>query len=405
MVLQGVQLLWLPFNGVTVLDYNSSVILTVLLIVVTVNAINFIDGLDGLAAGIIGIGSLAFFAFAYLLSVDRGIDRATTAALLSAVLAGICAGFLPHNFNPARIFMGDSGSMLSGLLLSASVITLTGKIDPYAVGDAALLPVLMPLLLPFAVLAVPLIDLLLAVVRRTRARRSPFAPDKEHLHHRLLEIGHSQRQAVLIMYLWAGALAVGSATAAFEGVTCRLARRSWHCSLARGRSDSQARAGDEVGARGAGRMMAPTSRHRQGFGLSICWVRHDRPFHSLGRAAGAVCVVAYLVIDGWSGLRRAARGGLRRPLLRDRPGRPATDAGLPRRCNRRVHCSPSTWSRSCCSRQRCGRSSESTDLDLHATAVTVVVTTVAGAIGRHCRRDPHSLVLLRLSDRLAITRT
>jgi UDP-GlcNAc:undecaprenyl-phosphate GlcNAc-1-phosphate transferase len=222
MVLQGVQLLWLPFNGVTVLDYNTSVVLTVLLIVVTVNAINFIDGLDGLAAGIIGIGSLAFFAFAYLLAVDHGIDRATTAALLSSVLAGMCAGFLPHNFNPARIFMGDSGSMLAGLLLSASVITLTGKIDPYSVGDAALLPALMPLVLPFAVLAVPLIDLLLAVVRRTRARRSPFAPDKQHLHHRLLEIGHSQRQAVLVMYLWAGALAVGSAVAAFAGVQAGL---------------------------------------------------------------------------------------------------------------------------------------------------------------------------------------
>jgi UDP-GlcNAc:undecaprenyl-phosphate GlcNAc-1-phosphate transferase len=98
------------------------------------------------------------------------------------------------------------------------VITLTGKIDPYSVDDAALLPALMPLLLPFAILAVPLIDLLLAVVRRTRARRSPFAPDKQHLHHRLLEIGHSQRQAVLIMYLWAGALAVGAVTAAFAGV-------------------------------------------------------------------------------------------------------------------------------------------------------------------------------------------
>jgi UDP-GlcNAc:undecaprenyl-phosphate GlcNAc-1-phosphate transferase len=221
MVLQGVQLLWLPFNGVTVLPYNASVIFTVLLIVVTVNAINFVDGLDGLAAGIIGIGSLAFFAFAYLLSVDQGIDRATTAALLSSVLAGICAGFLPHNFNPARIFMGDSGSMLAGLLLSASVITLTGKIDPYSV-ESTLLPALMPLLLPFAVLAVPLVDLLLAVVRRTRARRSPFAPDKQHLHHRLLEIGHSQRQAVLVMYLWASALAVGAATAAFAGVTAGL---------------------------------------------------------------------------------------------------------------------------------------------------------------------------------------
>jgi len=193
-------------------------VVTVLVVVVTVNAINFVDGLDGLAAGIIGIGSMSFFAYSYLLSVDRGIGRATTAALLTALLAGMCAGFLPHNFNPARIFMGDSGSMLAGLLLSASVITLTGKIDPYAVGDATLLPALMPLVLPFAVLAVPFVDLLLAVLRRTRAGRSPFAPDKQHLHHRLLEIGHSQRQAVLVMYLWAAALAAGAAVAAFVGV-------------------------------------------------------------------------------------------------------------------------------------------------------------------------------------------
>jgi len=215
MALQGVQLLYLPINGVISLDYGTSIILTVLLVVVTVNAINFVDGLDGLAAGIIGIGSLSFFAFSYLLSVDKGFERATTATLLTAILVGICAGFLPHNFNPARIFMGDSGSMLAGLLLSASVITLAGKLDPYAVGDTALLAPLMPLLLPFAVLAVPLVDLLLAVARRTGARRSPFSPDKLHLHHRLLEIGHTQRQAVLVMYLWASALAIGSAVSVF----------------------------------------------------------------------------------------------------------------------------------------------------------------------------------------------
>ncbi|MFZ0324393.1 MAG: MraY family glycosyltransferase, partial [Actinomycetes bacterium] len=222
MVVQGVQLLWLPFGGVTVLDFQTSVIVTVLVVVVTVNAINFIDGLDGLAAGIVGIGSLAFFSFSYFLSVTNGIDRATTAALLTVILAGLCIGFLPHNFNPARIFMGDSGSMLSGLLLSAAVITLTGKVDPYAIGDAALLPALMPLLLPFAVLAIPFVDLLLAVFRRTRAGRSPFAADKEHLHHRLLQIGHTQRQAVLVMYLWAAALALGSAVAAFAGTSVGL---------------------------------------------------------------------------------------------------------------------------------------------------------------------------------------
>ena len=227
MVLMGVQLLWLPIGGVLSLDFNTSVILTVLVVVVTVNAVNFVDGLDGLAAGIVGIGALAFFAFSYLLSVERGIDRAMTATLLTAALAGICAGFLPHNFNPARIFMGDSGSMVIGLLLAASVITLTGKIVPGSLVDSggrvAWLPAFMPLILPFAILAVPFADLLLAVVRRTRAGRSPFAPDKQHLHHRLLEIGHSQRQAVIVMYLWAAAVALGAATAAFTNAVAGIA--------------------------------------------------------------------------------------------------------------------------------------------------------------------------------------
>jgi UDP-GlcNAc:undecaprenyl-phosphate GlcNAc-1-phosphate transferase len=218
MVLQGVQVLWLPIGGVISLDYQTSVVVTILIVVVTINAVNFVDGLDGLAAGIVGIAASAFFAFAYLLTVENGFDRATTPALLTAVLAGMCFGFLPHNFNPARIFMGDSGSMLIGLILAASVITLTGKVDPNALDSTTRVSALMPLVLPFAVLAVPFVDLLLAVGRRTRARRSPFAPDKQHLHHRLLEVGHSQRQAVIVMYLWSAAIAVGAAVAAFANV-------------------------------------------------------------------------------------------------------------------------------------------------------------------------------------------
>ena len=134
-------------------------------------------------------------------------------------LAGACAGFLVHNFHPARLFMGDSGSMLIGLVLSASAVTLTGQfarneLSQGASGSrASLLPMLLPLLLPISILIVPLLDLVLAVVRRTRAGRSPFAPDKQHLHHRLLEIGHSQRRAVLIMWLWAGLVAFGTVLA------------------------------------------------------------------------------------------------------------------------------------------------------------------------------------------------
>ena len=131
---------------------------------------------------------------------------ATTGALLSAALAGACIGFLPHNFFPARMFMGDSGSMLIGLVLSASALTLTGQfatVDCRAPTEGQPVRDLLPMLLPISILIVPLADLVLAVVRRTRAGRSPISADKQHLHHRLLEIGHSQRRAVLIMWLWA----------------------------------------------------------------------------------------------------------------------------------------------------------------------------------------------------------
>ncbi len=211
MALQGVQLLFLPWPGQTVsLGPAEGTLLTVLVVVVTVNAVNMVDGLDGLAAGIVGIASAAFFAFAYLLSVQNDLDRATPAALVTAVLTGMCLGFLPHNFNPAKIFMGDSGSMLIGLLLAAGLILLTGNVDPERVTGLGAVTALLPVLVPLAVLAVPFLDLGLAVVRRTRARRSPFAPDKQHLHHRLLEMGHSQRRAVLVMYAGTALLAFGS---------------------------------------------------------------------------------------------------------------------------------------------------------------------------------------------------
>ena len=187
-------------------------------VVVTMNAINFVDGLDGLAGGIVAIAAMAFFLYAYLLSVEFGFQRATVATLLCALLAGMCFGFLPHNVFPARIFMGDTGSMLIGLLLGAAVITLTGRLDPSAVQGVTLLPTLVPLLLPLAVVAIPLIDVALAVGRRSLAGRSPFAPDKQHLHHRLLEMSHSQRRAVNLMYGWTALIAFTAVSMAFVSV-------------------------------------------------------------------------------------------------------------------------------------------------------------------------------------------
>lgn len=203
----GISISWLPIGGVFVLDPVTSVLVTVFIVVLTVNAVNFVDGLDGLAAGIAAIAAAGFFAYSYLLSVSNGFDRATLSTLTSAACVGAALGFLPHNFFRARIFMGDTGSMLLGLLLATSTITLVGRVDPNALGSVTLAPALLPLLVPLAVLALPVIDLGLAVVRRTWAGRSPFSPDKQHLHHRIMEMGHSHRGAVLLLYGWAAAIA------------------------------------------------------------------------------------------------------------------------------------------------------------------------------------------------------
>ena len=215
MAFQGIAIIWLPIGGTFVLDPLTSVLFTVLIVVISINAINFIDGLDGLAAGIVLVAAGAFFGYAYLLSVESGLDRATLATLVSVLLVGMTVGFLPHNYTPARIFMGDTGSMLLGLLLAAGTITLSGQVDPSALTTGALLPTLLPIALPVAVMAIPLVDLLLAVIRRTRAGRNPFAPDKQHLHHRLLEMGHSQGRAVLLMYAWTGLVAGTAVAVAF----------------------------------------------------------------------------------------------------------------------------------------------------------------------------------------------
>ncbi len=219
LVLLGVQWFVLPIPDgsdgsdwtLLILDPNQGVVLTVFLCVVLVNAVNFVDGLDGLAAGIGLIASSAILAFSLGLLEQRGGDvTAYPPALIAAVLAGACAGFLPHNFLPARIFMGDSGSMLIGLMLAAATTSASGRITYADSAPRNALALLAPIVVVAAVVLVPLLDLLLAVVRRTRAGRSPFAPDKMHLHHRLLEIGHSQRRAVLLIYLWAGVFAFGA---------------------------------------------------------------------------------------------------------------------------------------------------------------------------------------------------
>jgi UDP-GlcNAc:undecaprenyl-phosphate GlcNAc-1-phosphate transferase len=212
LVMSGVRLSTLSIPGTSEnisFTPDVSVPLTVLLCVVLINAVNFIDGLDGLAAGVVAIAALASFAFSYQLATDQRLLAAQPSALVACVLIGACLGFLPHNFHPARVFMGDSGSMLIGLTLAACTTSVTSEVDYASAGLSQQLPFFVPIVLPAVVLAIPFLDLLLAVVRRTRAGRSPFAPDKMHLHHRLLEIGHSHRRAVILMYAWVGLLAGG----------------------------------------------------------------------------------------------------------------------------------------------------------------------------------------------------
>ncbi len=214
----GIQLLWLPINGIIILPTNIGQFLTVLVVMIIINAVNFVDGMDGLATGIVGISAAAFFGFAYLLAVENGFSRAGAPSLATAIVIGICLGFLPHNIYPARIFMGDSGSMFLGLLLAASAITLMGQIDANAVFAENIGPAALPLLLPFAVLAVPLLDFGLAILRRLRQGKSPFAPDKEHLHHKLMKLGNSQQRTAVILYFATAMLAIPAMLSAFVPV-------------------------------------------------------------------------------------------------------------------------------------------------------------------------------------------
>jgi UDP-GlcNAc:undecaprenyl-phosphate GlcNAc-1-phosphate transferase len=220
LVLLGLQWveLWVPWGGqgagigsVLVLDQNEGGLLSVLLVVTMVNAMNMVDGLDGLAAGIGFVAATATCAFSLgLLDNSHGNVTNYPPALIGAALAGACLGFLPHNFQPARIFMGDSGSMLIGLMLAAASTSASGRIQYADLGAKDAIALLSPLLVVAAVLFVPMLDLLMAVVRRTRRGESPFSADKMHLHHRMLEIGHSQRRAVLLIYLWAAVIAFGA---------------------------------------------------------------------------------------------------------------------------------------------------------------------------------------------------
>jgi UDP-GlcNAc:undecaprenyl-phosphate GlcNAc-1-phosphate transferase len=202
------QIFALPIGGISLWSSWVSFTLTVFSIVVVMNAVNFIDGLDGLVAGVCLIANGVFFAYSYILVRDTGASTYfNLASFIAAVLIGACIGFLPLNWSPAKLFMGDSGALMLGLLMACSAIAITGQLnpatlDPEGFGRSQLLGAFIPIILPIIIVLLPLLDFGLAVVRRMGAGKSPFSPDRKHLHHRMLDMGHSDRDAVLIFYAW-----------------------------------------------------------------------------------------------------------------------------------------------------------------------------------------------------------
>jgi UDP-GlcNAc:undecaprenyl-phosphate GlcNAc-1-phosphate transferase len=167
------------------------------------NAINLIDGLDGLAAGIVAIAAGAFFVYTTRLPSGT-LPQDSIGPLVAAITCGLCIGFLPHNFHPARIFMGDGGALLLGLLMASSTMVVGGRVDDQFSGQTYFF--FAPLVIPLVILGLPILDTLFAVVRRATRHAKLTEADKEHLHHRLMRMGHGQRRSVLILWAWTAVL-------------------------------------------------------------------------------------------------------------------------------------------------------------------------------------------------------
>ena len=205
----GLQIISLPLGSLVTASPSLSMAITAFLIVASINAVNFVDGLDGLSSGIVAIGGIAFAIYSYIIARNSP-SYASMATLIDIAMGGMGVGFLMHNWHPAKLFMGDSGSMLLGYLITCASIVMTGRLDPASIHASIYLPVFMPILLPILVLFLPILDMCLAIVRRLRKGQSPMHPDRMHLHHRMLRIGHSVQGAVLILWGWAALISFGS---------------------------------------------------------------------------------------------------------------------------------------------------------------------------------------------------
>jgi UDP-GlcNAc:undecaprenyl-phosphate GlcNAc-1-phosphate transferase len=206
LVIGGTSILVLrvPFQGTFLLSADWSYLISVIWVVGMANAINFIDGLDGLAAGIVGIAAGAFFLYSMQLADAGLLQDGNAGPLVAIIVLGVCIGFLPFNVHPAKIFMGDCGALLLGLLMAASTMVVGGRTDQPFSGQSFFFYA--PLLIPLLVLAVPILDTLFAIVRRATKRKGVATADKDHLHHRLMRVGHGHRRSVLILWAWTALL-------------------------------------------------------------------------------------------------------------------------------------------------------------------------------------------------------
>ena len=215
-VMVGVVLVWFgvtmfyfrfPFLDVVYLTSDWTPLVTVLWLIGMSQAVNLIDGLDGLAAGIVAIAAGSFFLYSQRLDDLGLLTQPNIGSLVAIITLGVCLGFLPHNFNPARIFMGDTGALFLGMLMAVSTSVVGGRADPDTqqfIGQTYFF--LAPLFIPLLILGVPIFDLLFAIIRRGLRRQAVSTADKGHLHHRLIALGHGQRRSVLILWLWTALL-------------------------------------------------------------------------------------------------------------------------------------------------------------------------------------------------------
>ena len=206
--LLGVTMLYfrVPFGDYLALSPDLAPLVTVLWVVGMANAVNLIDGLDGLAAGIVAIAAGAFALYSSKLFHLGLLPNASNSIspLIAVIVLGMCLGFLPFNFHPAKIFMGDGGALLLGLLMASSTLLVGGQTAEGANGGTFFF--FAPLFIPFFILGVPILDTAFAIVRRASRRSAVSVADKDHLHHRLMRLGHGQRRSVLILWAWTAIL-------------------------------------------------------------------------------------------------------------------------------------------------------------------------------------------------------